>query len=75
MTFSNPTYSNEQKEYVVCRSNQGQAARIDMYKGMDITMETNLNTLDSTYESVDNREQLLEKFYGARQTDVEDVAS
>lgn len=75
MTFSNPTYSNEQKEYAVRRSNQGQAARIDMYKGMDITMETNLNTLDSTYESVDNREQLLEKFYGARQTDVEDVAS
>lgn len=46
-----------------------------MYQGLDKPLSDILETLDSVYGSVENKQQLLSEFYGARQRGDEDITA
>lgn len=46
-----------------------------MYQGLDTSLLEILETLDSVYGNIENKEQLLEDFYSASQRDDEDVSA
>uniref|UniRef100_A0A8W8NZZ6 Paraneoplastic antigen Ma-like C-terminal domain-containing protein n=1 Tax=Magallana gigas TaxID=29159 RepID=A0A8W8NZZ6_MAGGI len=53
----------------------GSAARIVMYQGPDKPLSDILETLNSVYGSVENKQQLLSEFYRARQRGDEDITA
>ena len=73
IALMDPSYTKEQKEFAIRRSLTGSEARLVIYQGLDKPLEDILETLDSVYGSVDNKEQLLSEFYSARQKEDEDV--
>ena len=75
MALMDPSYTKEQKEFAIRRSLTGSAARLVIYQGLDKSLDDILETLDSVYGSVENKEQLLSEFYSARQKDNEDVTT
>ena len=75
MALIDPSYTKEQKEFAIRRSLTGSAARLVIYQGLDKSLDDILETLDSVYGSVENKEQLLSEFYSARQKDNEDVTT
>ena len=75
IAMMDPSYTRQQKEFAIRRSLTGSAARLVIYQGLDKPLEDILDTLDSVYGSVDNKEQLLSEFYSARQKEDEDVTT
>lgn len=75
MVLKDSGYTREQKDFAIRRSLTGSAARIVMYQGPDKPLSDILETLDSVYGSVENKQQLLSEFYGARQREDEDITA
>lgn len=69
------SYTQSQKELAIRRALTGSAARTIIYQGLDKSIDELLATLDSVYGNVDNKEQLLQDFYSAKQKEDEDVTS
>lgn len=75
MLMKDSGYTREQKDFAIRRSLTGPAARMIMYQGLDKSLLDILETLDSVYGNIENKEQLLEDFYSASQRDDEDVSA
>lgn len=75
MVLRDSGYTKEQKEFAIRRSLTGSAARMLIYQGLDKPLSEILETLDSVYGSVDNKEQLMAEFYSAKQREDEDVSA
>lgn len=68
-------YTREQKDFAIRRSLTGPAIRMIMYQGLDKSLLDILETLDSVYGNIENKEQLLKDFYSASRRDDEDVSA
>lgn len=75
MLMKDSGYTREQKDFAIRRSLTGPAIRMIMYQGLDKSLLDILETLDSVYGNIENKEQLLEDFYSASQRDNEDVSA
>lgn len=75
MVLKDSGYTTEQNDFAIRRSLTGSAARIVMYQGPDKPLSDILETLVSVYGSVENKQQLLSEFYGARQREDEDITA
>lgn len=57
------------------RSVRGEASRILMRLGTGVDIETILEKFESVYGTVDTKEELLAKFYSAKQGESEDITA
>lgn len=73
--LKDPTYTKVMKDNAIRRSLRGEAGRVAMHLGIDASMEQILDKLDSIFGTVDNTEELMAEFYGARQKEDEDITS
>ena len=73
--LKDPTYTKVMKDNAIRRSLRGEAGRVAMHLGIDASMEQVLEKLDSIFGTVDNKEELMAEFYGARQKEDEDITS
>ena len=68
-------YSEDMIHQAIRSSLRGEAGRIVMRLGTDVSAVNILNKLDSIYGNIDKRESLMAEFYGARQQEDEDITT
>lgn len=69
------TYKKETILQAIRRSVRGEASKMLMRLGTDVTIETILEKFESVYGVVDTKESLLARFYSAKQRDDEDITT
>lgn len=69
------TYKGDMIMQAIRRSVRGEASRILMRLGTGVDIETILEKFESVYGTVDTKEELLAKFYSAKQGDSEDITA
>lgn len=69
------TYKEDMIMQAIRRSVRGEASRILMRLGTGVDIETILEKFESVYGTVDTKEELLAKFYSAKQGESEDITA
>lgn len=69
------TYKEDMIMQAIRRSVRGEAIRILMRLGTGVDIETILEKFESVYSTVDTKEELLAKFYSAKQGESEDITA
>lgn len=69
------TYEEDMIKQAIRRSVRGEASRILMRLGTGVNIETILEKFESVYGTVDTKEELLAKFFSAKQGESEDITA